>query len=120
MNYLAAIFLSHRFETCVNNLVDNWWQMGYLLLTVFAMHPLLNFKIPWPVQWNWVIIEEIWHHDEVSVLGKLVCDKLCIYEAMTYHIRETVPMSLARYRFPHLRTHIKTPLSVFLFSGYLM
>lgn len=117
------------------------WGFGF---AVFPLHPLHDVKISRTIERDGILVEQIRHHDKVSVGGELVRDEVRIDETMTDHVgdadtrhrqsvvsiritntnvREVVIRGMDEKNMnthKDCRTYIKIPFSVLLFSGYLV
>lgn len=65
---------------------DNW--VNFLRTVSGLPHP--NIKTLWPVEWDWVTMEDIRHYYEVTIGSKLVCNELCVDETVTNHVSDAI------------------------------
>lgn len=67
-----------------------------LLRVILAIQPLHDIKIPRPIHFDWVAVEQIRHERQVAVGGELVGDKIGVDEAVADDVRDTIIISFER------------------------
>lgn len=63
--------------------------MGLLVLVVCTTLPCHEIETFGAVERDGVVVEEVRHHDEVAIGGKLVGNELSVDEAVADHVRDT-------------------------------
>ena len=80
MSYLGSVLLSKFDDTGIDDGINVRRVVRSLLRVEFAGEPLHDVEIGWAVQFDWVAVKEVRHHNKVAVGGELVSNQLDVVE----------------------------------------